>query len=236
MVYGCMSVCVCRHKATGKLLCVANAHLCWDPRMPDLKAIQVRACACVCHQPPCVRCRCFPLTTPHVAIFAVQQMLLLLRAVRNVAAGFDRASAQSEVSPTLDSSGGASSWASVIAQVAPTVNGTTTTTVAATDAALGPGPVLTAATTPASMPIVLCGDFNSLAVKAAPDAYDRVDVFPAGGMKSGAYTLVTTGPSPLTHSPHQSRHSHSTPRTWCFFCCVVRVSQWVLMLCGVVRL
>jgi mRNA deadenylase 3'-5' endonuclease subunit Ccr4 len=31
-----------RHHLTSKLLCVANAHLCWDPRSPDLKAIQVR--------------------------------------------------------------------------------------------------------------------------------------------------------------------------------------------------
>lgn len=55
------------------------------------------------------------------------------------------------------------------------------------------------------MPVVLCGDFNSLAVKLVPDEYDRVESFPVGGQRSGAYTLVTTG----SLSPDHPEHPHS---------------------------
>ena len=46
------------------------------------------------------------------------------------------------------------------------------------------------------MPVVLCGDFNSLALKVHADEYDIVPRFPPGGARSGAYELVTTGTAP----------------------------------------
>ena len=45
----------------------------------------------------------------------------------------------------------------------------------------------------ATFPIVIAGDFNSLAVKATPDEFDAVREFPAGGLVSGVYTLISTG-------------------------------------------
>ena len=61
---------------------------------------------------------------------------------------------------------------------------------AATEAEPAPASV---SPSPSTMPIVLCGDFNSLAVKTVPDGYDVVSSFPPGGIQSGAYQLVTTG-------------------------------------------
>ena len=57
------------------------------------------------------------------------------------------------------------------------------------------------------IPVVLCGDFNSLAVKHVADGFDIVPSFPPGGEPSGPYVLITTGVLPSTHQehPHQRR-------------------------------
>jgi hypothetical protein len=65
------------------------------------------------------------------------------------------------------------------------------------------------------MPLVVCGDFNSLAVKLTPDDYDRVKTFPPGGVQSGVYALVTNGGcgAPLhccAHTPPTHAHAHTT--------------------------
>lgn len=45
----------------------------------------------------------------------------------------------------------------------------------------------------ANFPIIVSGDFNSMAVKHVPDAFDCVSEFPPGGLVSGVYTLISTG-------------------------------------------
>lgn len=53
-----------------------------------------------------------------------------------------------------------------------------------------------------TFPVIVMGDFNSLAIKRTPDGFDSVTEFPEGGMVPGVYTLFTTGSLPSTHPEH----------------------------------
>ncbi len=67
---------------------------------------------------------------------------------------------------------------------------------------------------PLPMPVVLCGDFNSHALKLYSDHFDCIPEFPPGGVMSGPYQLISSGTCGRSRPSlfHALRLSASTQR------------------------
>jgi CCR4-NOT transcription complex subunit 6 len=136
---GC-EVIIVRDVRTGRIACVTNVHLYWNPRFPDVKVLQVM-----------VPLRLVGSGMPMLLLWT--QGLHTLQCIENLITEYLTECCDSKLS--LD-----------------------------------------------TLPVIITGDFNSLAVKRTPDAFDSVKEFPEGGLVSGVYTLFTTGSLSPSHPEH----------------------------------